>query len=146
MWADFKAFALKGNVLDLAVAVIIGTAFGKIVTSLVENIMMPLAGILVSGVDFTNLKYTVRKADVLYGEFIQSVFDFIVIAMSIFIFIRIIAKFRGEKETGKESKPDEKAELLKEIRDLLKKEDKLTPKQKKKININISSKSEKDKT
>ncbi|WP_164669872.1 large conductance mechanosensitive channel protein MscL [Virgibacillus doumboii] len=124
MWSDFKAFALKGNVVDLAVAVIIGTAFGKIVTSLVENIMMPLIGILIDGIDFTNLTYTVRNADVLYGEFIQSVFDFLVIAFSIFFFVRLMAKFRRAKEPDKQPKPDEKEELLREIRDLLKREEK----------------------
>ncbi|GGK02237.1 large-conductance mechanosensitive channel [Lentibacillus kapialis] len=120
MWSDFKAFALKGNVLDLAVAVIIGTAFGKIVTSLVENMMMPLAGVLVSGVDFTNLKYTVKNADVLYGEFLQSVFDFAVVSISIFILVQLIGRFRNENESKKESKPDRNEKLLTEIRDLLK--------------------------
>lgn len=124
MWSDFKAFALKGNVIDLAFAVIIGTSFGKIVTSLVENIMMPLVGILVDGIDFTNLKYTFRDADLLYGEFIQTVFDFFVIALSIFFFVRLLSRFRREKESRKQAKPDEKEELLKEIRNLLKRENK----------------------
>ncbi|MFD1040551.1 large conductance mechanosensitive channel protein MscL [Virgibacillus byunsanensis] len=143
MWPDFKDFALKGNVVELAVAVIIGTAFGKIVTSLVENIMMPLLGILIDGIDFTNLKYTVRRAEILYGEFIQSVFDFVVIAVSIFFFIRLINKIRGDKE--KEPKRDAKEELLKEIRDLLKKQHKgKVPQHKKKaITIKISTKKEK---
>lgn len=141
MWSDFKAFALKGNVLELAVAVIIGTAFGKIVTSLVENIMMPLAGILVSGIDFTNLKYTVRSADVLYGEFIQSVFDFTVIAVSIFFFIRVLAKLSPgiSPEEEKEKKPDAKEELLTEIRDLLKNKEKPLAK-KKQISVKINTK------
>lgn len=124
MWSDFKAFALKGNVIDLAFAVIIVTSFGKIVTSLVENIMMPLVGILVDGIDFTNLKYTFRDADLLYGEFIQTVFDFFVIALSIFFFVRLLSRFRREKESRKQAKPDEKEELLKEIRNLLKRENK----------------------
>lgn len=125
MWSDFKAFAMKGNVLDLAIAVVIGGAFGKIVTSLVENIIMPLVGILYNGVDFTHLKYTVGDSEILYGQFMQSVFDFAVISWSIFIVVQIIAKLKYEKEEekGKEKaapNPDQKEVLLTEIRDLLK--------------------------
>src|SRR5690625_6436381 len=83
MWEDFKKFAFEGNVLDLAVAVIIGTAFGKIVSSLVEDIMMPLIGALFNGVDFSNLTWMIGSAPIAYGMFIQSVFDFLVIAGSI---------------------------------------------------------------
>ncbi|WP_010529725.1 large-conductance mechanosensitive channel protein MscL [Lentibacillus jeotgali] len=142
MWSDFKAFALKGNVLDLAIAVIIGSAFGKIVTSLVENIMMPLVGVLVSGVDFTNLKYTFKNADVLYGEFLQSVFDFAVISISIFIFIRLIGKFRNENDSKKVSKPDKKEKLLTEIRDLLKNENQQEVK--KKMIVNVSTRKDRE--
>ncbi|WP_342597967.1 large conductance mechanosensitive channel protein MscL [Psychrobacillus sp. FSL H8-0483] len=122
MWKDFKEFAFKGNVLDLAVAVVIGAAFGKIVTSLVENIIMPIVGILLNGVDFTTLAY--KK--ILYGNFIQSVFDFIVIAFSIFLFIRLLSKFKRKEEVVEviEETPtvDAKEALLEEIRDLLKKQ------------------------
>ncbi len=123
MLKDFKAFALKGNVLDLAVAVVIGAAFGKIVSSLVENIIMPLIGVLLNGVDFTDLKFTVGSAEVLYGNFIQAIFDFTIIAFAIFIFIRILMKFSKKKEEAVEAieeKVNEQEVLLREIRDLLK--------------------------
>lgn len=123
MLKDFKEFALKGNVLDLAIAVVIGAAFGKIVSSLVENIIMPLVGILLNGVDFTDLKFTFGSAEVLYGNFIQSIFDFIIIAFAIFMFIRILMKFARKKEEvveNIEEKVNAQEVLLREIRDLLK--------------------------
>src|ERR1700753_1846640 len=98
MLKDFKEFALKGNVLDLAVAVVIGAAFGKIVSSLVENIIMPLIGILLKGVDFTKLKITFGSAEILYGQFIQTIFDFVIISLSIFLFIRLLTKVQRKKE------------------------------------------------
>lgn len=126
MWKDFKEFAFKGNVLDLAVAVVIGAAFGKIVTSLVENIITPLVGILLNGVDFTSLYLPYKDTKILYGNFIQSVFDFIVIAFSIFLFIRLLSKFKRKEEVVEvieEAPPvDAKEVLLEEIRDLLKKQ------------------------
>lgn len=126
MWKDFKEFAFKGNVLDLAVAVVIGAAFGKIVTSLVENIITPLVGILLNGVDFTSLYLPYKDTKILYGNFIQSVFDFIVIAFSIFLFIRLLSKFNRKEEVVEimeEAPPvDAKEVLLEEIRDLLKKQ------------------------
>ncbi|QKY68344.1 large conductance mechanosensitive channel protein MscL [Lentibacillus sp. CBA3610] len=142
MWADFKAFALKGNVLDLAVAVVVGSAFGKIVTSLVENIITPLASVLGSGVDFTNLTYTVRNVDVLYGEFLQSVFDFAVISVSIFIFIRLVGKVRREEDSKKTPKPDEKEKLLSEIHDLLKNGNQ--QKAKKKMVVNVGTRKDRE--
>lgn len=124
MWKDFKEFAFKGNVLDLAVAVVIGAAFGKIVTSLVENIIMPIVGLLLVGVNFSTLHYK----DILYGNFIQSIFDFIVIALSIFLFIRLLSKFKRKEEatppTEETLTVDSKEVLLTEIRDLLKKQNK----------------------
>jgi len=126
MWKDFKEFAFKGNVLDLAVAVVIGAAFGKIVTSLVENIITPLVGILLNGVDFTSMSLPYKDTEILYGNFIQSVFDFIVIAFSIFLFIRLLSKFKRKEEVVEviEETPtvDAKEALLEEIRDLLKKQ------------------------
>ncbi len=119
MWKDFKEFAFQGNVLDLAVAVVIGAAFGKIVTSLVENIIMPLAGMLLSGINFEHLKITVGNAEVLYGSFIQSVFDFTVIAAAIFLLIRLLMKFKRKEEEEEEELGAEE-QLLMEIRDLLK--------------------------
>lgn len=122
MWKDFKEFAFKGNVLDLAVAVVIGAAFSKIVSSLVENIITPIMGLLLNDVDFTSLAYK----DILYGNFIQSIFDFLIIAFSIFLFIRLLSKFKHKKdvvEVTEEAPPvDSKEVLLEEIRDLLKKQ------------------------
>lgn len=128
MWQDFKEFAFKGNVLDLAVAVVIGTAFGKIVTSLVENIIMPLVGVLLSGINFENLTYPVGEAEIQYGIFIQSVFDFFVIALSIFLFIRLLMKLKRKKEEEEVVEEAEEVnvqeELLTEIRDLLREQNK----------------------
>lgn len=122
---EFKAFALKGNVLDLAVAVVIGGAFGKIVSSLVNTIIMPLVGILLGGLDFSGLSFTVGQSVIKYGEFIQSVVDFMIIALAIFSFIKIFTAFQN-KAVEPEEKPAEPAvlaaEYLKEIRDLLKAE------------------------
>lgn len=99
---EFREFIAKGNVMDMAVGVIIGGAFGKIVSSLVENILMPLIGILLGGVSFENLAVTVGTAEVKYGIFLQSVFDFLIIAFVIFIMIKQIAKvtdkFKKEEE------------------------------------------------
>lgn len=120
MWNDFKAFIAQGNVMELAVAVVIGAASGKIVSSLVDNIIMPLLGILLNGINFTHLKLTVGSAEVLYGEFIQSIFDFIIIAFSIFLFIRLLMKFKRKEEAEEEEEVDPQEALLTEIRDLLK--------------------------
>lgn len=126
MWKDFKEFAFKGNVLDLAVAVVIGAAFGKIVSSLVENIITPLVGLLLNGVKFTSLSFKYKDTEILYGNFIQSVFDFLVIAFAIFMFIRLISKFKRKEDAvaiTEEAPPvDSKEVLLEEIRDLLKKQ------------------------
>jgi large conductance mechanosensitive channel len=122
MWSEFKKFALKGNVLDLAVGVVIGGAFGKIVASLVADLIMPIVGLLLGGVDFSKLSLTYGDAIIKYGAFIQTVVDFFIIAFSIFLFIRLLSRFK-KKEEVTESTPviDAKEELLVEIRDLLKK-------------------------
>ncbi len=130
MWKDFKEFAFKGNVIDMAVGVIIGGAFGKIVTSLVNDIMMPILGYFTSGMDFKELKIqlgTEETSAILYGSFIQNIVDFFIIALSVFIFIKIInnAKERITKkeeieEVIEEAKPSETELLLTEIRDILK--------------------------
>ncbi len=130
MWKDFKEFAFKGNVIDMAVGVIIGGAFGKIVTSLVNDIMMPILGYFTSSMDFKHLKIQLGAEEtsaILYGSFIQNIVDFIIIALSVFFFIRIInkAKNRFEKneeteEKVEEAKPSETELLLAEIRDILK--------------------------
>ncbi|MCA9355176.1 large-conductance mechanosensitive channel protein MscL [Candidatus Kaiserbacteria bacterium] len=124
---EFKAFAVKGNVIDLAVAVVIGAAFGKIVSSLVTNIITPFIGLLMGGIDFTGLEYTIGDEAITYGVFIQSIVDFIIVAMVIFLVVKAINKAQNlgkEEEEEKEKKPTEPAEdikLLREIRDILKK-------------------------
>lgn len=125
MWEDFKKFALKGNVIDLAVAVVIGAAFGKVVTSLVQDIIMPLVGILVGGVSVENWSYTFNDVVLNYGLFIQSIIDFFIIAFSIFLVIRIFTKLKRKKDVPAEEEPevlDKTQEILLEIRDLLSKE------------------------
>ncbi|WP_034868176.1 large-conductance mechanosensitive channel protein MscL [Clostridium lundense] len=123
---EFKEFAVKGNVIDLAVGVVIGTAFGKIVSSLVNDIIMPVVGILIGGVDFTKLVVKVdgvngKEVLIKYGQFIQSVVDFLIISFSIFLFINIINKFKKkEEEKPNVVEPTKEEILLTEIRDILK--------------------------
>ncbi|EAC8233044.1 large conductance mechanosensitive channel protein MscL [Listeria monocytogenes] len=125
MLVEFRDFALKGNVLDLAVAVVIGAAFGKIVSSLVDNIIMPLVGVLLGGLDFTNLSFKVGKSVIQYGAFIQSIVDFVIIAFAIFIFVKVLTSFIKKKEQTVEETPvPPTEEYLKEIRDLLKEQQK----------------------
>ena len=129
MLKDFKEFAFKGNVLDMAIGVIIGGAFGKIVTSLVDDLIMPIISILIGGLNFTDLKYVItpKHGDIAenaiaYGSFIQNVVNFFIIAFCIFIFVRLIEKFK-KKEDAKVEEAPAKADdvvLLEEIRDLLK--------------------------
>jgi large conductance mechanosensitive channel len=120
---EFKAFAMKGNVIDLAVAVVIGAAFGKIVTSLVADIITPLIGLLMGGVDFSGLSYKLGDATVSYGVFIQSVIDFIIVAFAIFLVVKGINKAQEslEKKEAEAPKapaePSEEVKLLREIRD-----------------------------
>ncbi|MEH7462186.1 large conductance mechanosensitive channel protein MscL [Bacillus thuringiensis] len=123
MWNEFKKFALKGNVMDLAVGVVIGGAFGKIVSSLVNDIIMPLLGLLLGGINFSKLAYPLGKDTLKYGAFIQTVVDFFIIAFSIFLFIKLFNKltFKKEEEKKEEVPASTKEEvLLTEIRDLLK--------------------------
>lgn len=127
MWKEFKEFAFKGNVFDLAVAVVIGAAFGAIVTSFVDNIITPIIGILAGGVDFTSLMITIGDAKIMYGSFIQSVVDFLIIAFAIFMAIRFLSKFKRkeEEEEAEEEEVEVKEQLLTEIRDLLKQQNEL---------------------
>ncbi len=122
MLKEFMDFVKKGNVLDLAVAVIIGGAFGAIVTSLVNDIIMPLVGIIIGGVDFTGLSINVDDAVLTYGNFIQSVVNFLIIAFVIFLLIRQVKKLEKPAEVAPPAPPEPTAEekLLAEIRDLLK--------------------------
>ena len=125
IFKEFKEFISKGNVIDMAVGVIIGSAFSKIVTSLVNDIIMPLIGVIIGGLDFTSLSIKIKDSEILYGSFIQNIVDFLIIAVCIFTVIKILNKFKKKKEevpTSKETPEDIK--LLTEIRDLLKKESK----------------------
>ena len=131
---DFKAFAMKGNVIDMAVGVIIGGAFGKIVSSLVADVIMPPVGLLVGGVNFTDLKWVLKPAVVQdgeevaaavalnYGNFLQVTFDFLVIAFSVFLFVRLLSRLNRKKADKPAAPPAPSKEelLLTEIRDLLK--------------------------
>ena len=134
---DFKAFAMKGNVIDMAVGVIIGGAFGKIVSSVVADVIMPPLGLLVGGVNFSDLKWVMKPAEVVdgkeiaavtlnYGNFLQATFDFLIIAFSIFLFIRLLTKLTTKKEAAAPATPPtppaptKEEVLLTEIRDLLK--------------------------
>lgn len=123
---EFKAFAMRGNVIDLALAVIIGTAFGKIVSSLVEDIIMPPIGFLIGGVSFSDLAISLEVSGatpvlIKYGMFIQSVLDFVIIAFVLFMALKAINKLQRKKEEPqKETPPSEELVVLKEIRDVLK--------------------------
>ena len=126
MWNDFRKFISRGNVIDLAVAVIIGGAFGAIVTSLVNDIVMPLIGIVMGGIDFTGLSVVVGSATVTYGNFIQAVINFLIVAFAIFMIVRSINKMQAalqkEKEAAPPPGPSKEEQLLTEIRDLLAKQ------------------------
>jgi large conductance mechanosensitive channel len=122
MLNEFKAFIAKGNVLDLAVAVIMGGAFGAIVKSLVNDIIMPIIGIVMGGVDFTMLAVQVGEASITYGNFIQALIDFLIIAFVIFMIVRTANNAKKQEEAAPPAPPEPSAEekLLAEIRDLLK--------------------------
>lgn len=131
---EFKEFATRGNVLDLAVGVIIGSAFGKVVSSLVSDVIMPPIGVLIGGVDFTDLSAVIKEASISdtgeviqavslnYGTFIQTIIDFAIVALAIFLMIKAINKLH-KKEVAPEvpASPNEEVLLLREIRDSLKK-------------------------
>lgn len=118
---EFKDFISQGNVVDMAVGVIIGTAFGKIISSLVSDVLMPVIGILLGGIDFTGLSAKIGEANITYGVFIQSVIDFLIIAFCIFMVIKLFEKFKKGEETEEVPTKPEDIQLLEEIRDLLKK-------------------------
>ena len=138
---EFRAFAMKGNVIDMAVGVIIGGAFGKIVSSIVADVIMPPIGLLIGGVNFTDLKWVMKPAEVIngkevaavtlnYGNFLQATFDFLIIAFSIFLFIRLITRLTAKKQEIEElekpspATPTKEEMLLTEIRDILKEQHK----------------------
>lgn len=118
---EFKDFISQGNVVDMAVGVIIGTAFGKIISSLVNDVLMPVIGILLGGIDFTGLVAKVGDAKITYGVFIQSIIDFLIIAFCIFMVIKLFERFKKGKETDEIPTKPEDVQLLEEIRDILKK-------------------------
>ena len=119
---EFKEFAMKGNVMDMAVGVIIGAAFGKIVSSLVDDILMPLIGTITGGIDFTALTAEVGKAQIKYGTFIQNVVDFLIVAFCIFLMLKGINKLNRKKEEPAEEAPagPTTEELLADIKEILK--------------------------
>ena len=119
--SDFKKFISRGNVVDMAVGVIVGGAFGKIVTSLVNDVLMPLIGVLLGGLDFTELSIKVGDASIAYGNFIQTIFDFLIIAFCIFLMVKLFERLKKKEEPKKEEpKKSDEVKLLEEIRDLLK--------------------------
>ena len=131
MMSEFKKFAVKGNVVDMAVGIVIGAAFGKIVSSFVNDILMPPIGMLIGGVDFSELSYTLQEAvgeeaavTINYGSFIQTALDFIIIAFAIFMVVKGMnrLKKKEEEKPAEPPKPSNEEVLLAEIRDLLKKD------------------------
>ena len=130
---EFKAFAVKGNVVDMAVGIIIGAAFGKIVSSFVGDVVMPPIGLLIGGVDFTDLAITLKAAEgdipavvLSYGKFIQTVLDFVIVAFAIFMGVKVINRLKREEAAApaEPPAPTKDQELLTEIRDLLKNQQK----------------------
>ena len=124
MFKEFKKFISRGNVLDMAVGVIIGAAFGKIISSLVDDIIMPLVGLALGGVDFTGLTVKVKDATITYGVFIQNVVDFLIIAFCIFLVVKAFNKLSKKEEKKAAPAKSDEVKLLEEIRDLMKKEKK----------------------
>ena len=133
MLKEFKEFISKGNVLDLAVGVVMGSAFSGIVTSLVNDIIMPLVGLLIGGIDFSGMHATVGDASITYGNFIQNIVNFLIIAISIFMFIKFINRLtkkvkKEEEKEAEEEKVDPQTKLLEEILVELKKSNKKSAK------------------
>ena len=127
MMSEFKDFAIKGNVMDMAIGIIIGAAFGKIITSFVKDVLMPPIGLLLGGVDFSNLSWILKEASgdaaavsINYGVFLNTVIDFLIVAFAIFMVVKQINKFK-KKEEEAPAEPSEEVKLLQEIRDSLRK-------------------------
>ncbi len=120
MIKEFRSFLQRGNVIDLAIAVIIGNAFGAIIKSLVDDLFMPLIGVLVGGIDFSGLTIQAGSAVITYGNFIQAIVNFLIIAFALFILVRAVSRFEKPAEPAAEPQPAEDIQLLAEIRDLLK--------------------------
>ena len=122
MWKEFKEFAIKGNVIDLAVAFILGAAFTAIVTSLVNDIFMPFLGILIGGIDFSTLAVSVLGVKVTYGNFLQEIVKFFLVAFALFMMVKVLNRLKREKAVDETPEPElsREEQLLSEIRDLLK--------------------------
>lgn len=122
MWKEFKEFAMRGNIVDLAVAFILGAAFTAIVNSLVNDIFMPLLGILIGGINFSDLSVSVLDVEVAYGNFIQEIVTFLLIAFALFMMVKVINRLKREKAVEETPEPElsREEQLLAEIRDLLK--------------------------
>ena len=127
--SDFKKFAMRGNVVDMAIGIIVGAAFGKIVSSFVKDIMMPPLGLLIGGVDFSDLVVVLKEAvgeveavTINYGLFIQTIIDFLIVALAIFVAVKVMEKLKKKEEEApaEPPKPTKEEELLMEIRDVLK--------------------------
>ena len=121
---EFKKFISRGNVLDLAIGVIIGGAFSKIVTSLVNNIFMPIIGLILGGIDFTKLAITFKDTKITYGIFLQNIIDFLIVSFCLFLLVKFINKFHHKKEVKEKVIKSDEVLLLEEIRNLLKNETK----------------------
>jgi large conductance mechanosensitive channel len=119
MAKEFREFAVKGNVMDLAVGVIIGAAFGKIVASVVEDVVMPLIGVLLGGLNFSDLAVKIGSATLKYGKFLQTCLDFLIIAWAVFLLVKLINRLKRQEEAAPPAPPRQEV-LLEEIRDLLK--------------------------
>jgi large conductance mechanosensitive channel len=121
---EFKDFAVKGNAMDLAIGIIIGVAFGKVISSLVSDIFMPFIGLILGGVNFTGLKIILKDTSILtYGNFLQTILDFVIITFCIFMFVKLLNSMKRKKEEApaKPAEPSDEVKLLTEIRDSLKK-------------------------
>ncbi len=119
MLKEFKKFIARGNVLDLAVGVIVGGAFSSIVSSLVNNIFTPILGLIMGGIDFSNLSITFRDTKIMYGAFIQSIIDFLIVAFCLFLVVKAMNKINIKKEEPKKVTKSEELKVLEQIRDLL---------------------------
>lgn len=117
---EFRDFAMRGNVMDLAIGVIIGAAFGKIVTSLVSDVLMPILGLILGKLDFSTLSITIGSASIKYGLFLQAVVDFVIVAFCIFLLVKQVNRFKKASPPPPPQAPKEEVRLLTDIRDLLK--------------------------
>ena len=127
LWGEFWNFVARGNVIDMAVGVIIGAAFGKIVSSLVDDILMPILGVLLNGIDFSDLSWQIGDAKIAYGMFIQNVMDFLIMAVCIFLIVKALGKVTAKKDKAAAKEPkkptleEQQLAILREIRDNLRK-------------------------